>query len=103
MVPTGPACGDAELNQPSEDCDDGNGLPGDGCSGVCKVEAYFECPTPGEPCISTIVCGDGALGPGEACDDGNRVGSDGCSETCNLVEPGYACRTPGADCERVYI
>src|SRR3972149_4762425 len=55
LVPSGPACGDGKLNQESEICDDGNSIPGDGCSGICTVELYFECPTPGQPCISTIV------------------------------------------------
>jgi fibro-slime domain-containing protein len=103
LVPSGPACGDGEINQADEDCDDGNSLPGDGCSGICAVEAHFECPTPGQPCESTIVCGDGQIGPGEACDDGNQDGGDGCSATCNLVEKGWICPDPGAACTRVYL
>jgi fibro-slime domain-containing protein len=103
LIPSGPACGDGEINQDSEACDDGNSLPGDGCSGICAVEAYHECPTPGQPCVSTIVCGDGVLGPGEACDDANTADGDGCSKTCNLVETGYVCREAGAACVRVYI
>src|SRR6516225_970004 len=35
-----PACGDGTVNQPTEECDDGNTLPGDCCSGACKVEPY---------------------------------------------------------------
>ena len=31
----GPGCGDGEVNQAAEECDDGNTLPGDGCSGAC--------------------------------------------------------------------
>lgn len=103
LVPSGPACGDGELNQEGEQCDDGNSLPGDGCSGVCAVEGYFECPEPGRPCVSTIVCGDGTIGPGEACDDGNTSAGDGCSSTCNLVESGYLCRREGEPCVRVYL
>jgi fibro-slime domain-containing protein len=103
LVPSGPACGDGKLNQMSEACDDGNSLPGDGCSGICKVEPYFECPTPGQPCVSTIKCGDGVIGPGEACDDGNKSGGDGCSATCNLVEKGFVCRTAGMPCTRVHL
>ncbi len=98
-----PACGDGIINQPSEECDDGNTLPGDGCSGICKIEPNYKCPTPGQPCVSTIVCGDGVVGPGEACDDGNTVSGDGCSSTCDLVEPGYVCRVPGQPCVRVYV
>src|SRR6188768_587885 len=88
-----PACGDGSINlDPPEACDDGNSLPGDGCSGGCKIEPYFECPTPGAPCVSTIICGDAAIGPGEACDDGNETAGDGCADDCKSVEIGYRCR-----------
>jgi fibro-slime domain-containing protein len=97
-----PACGDGMMNQATEECDDGNALPGDCCSGNCKVEAYCVCPPDGSGCHSTIVCGDGMRGPGEACDDGNADPGDGCSENCHTVEIGYRCATPGAACIRVY-
>lgn len=103
LVASSPACGDGEVNQDSEVCDDGNTLPGDCCSGTCAVEAYCECPAAGGPCVSTIICGDGVLGPGEACDDANTVDGDGCAAGCNLVEIGYRCPTPGAPCDRVYV
>ncbi|MBN2193563.1 MAG: DUF4215 domain-containing protein [Polyangiaceae bacterium] len=97
------ACGDGAINlDPPEACDDGNSLPGDGCSGACVVEPYSECPTPGQPCVSTIICGDGVIGPGEACDDGNLADGDGCAATCDKIERGYSCRTAGAPCIRVY-
>ena len=99
-----PACGDGEINlEPPEACDDGNSLPGDGCSGACVIEPHFMCETPGEHCVSTIVCGDGMTGPGEACDDGNVVDGDGCAAHCKSVEIGYRCRTQGMPCERVYL
>lgn len=104
LVPSGPACGDGELNQPDKEvCDDGNSLPGDCCSGICQIEAYCECPVEAGPCWSTIVCGDGVLGPGEACDDGNTAAGDGCAANCRLVEPGHFCRTPGQLCERRFV
>ncbi len=31
-------CGDGEINQQSEECDDGNKVDGDGCSAVCETE-----------------------------------------------------------------
>jgi fibro-slime domain-containing protein len=96
--PSGPACGDGELNQPSERCDDGNSLPGDGCSGVCTVEPYWECPRPGRPCRITIACGDGVKDPGEVCDDGNTDDDDGCSADCAMQDPSYVCTTPGEPC-----
>lgn len=33
------SCGDGIINQPSEECDDGNLVSGDGCSAECKIEA----------------------------------------------------------------
>lgn len=57
-------CGDG-TRQGSEECDDGNPDPGDGCNASCKLE-----------------CGDGVLDPGEACDDGNHVEGDGCTNQC---------------------
>ncbi|HWP05212.1 MAG TPA: DUF4215 domain-containing protein [Polyangiaceae bacterium] len=98
-----PACGDSEMNQDTEECDDGNTLPGDCCSGTCKVEAYCVCPPDeGGKCHSTIVCGDSMRGPGEACDDGNTNDGDGCSSDCHLVEIGFSCPTPGAPCIHHY-
>jgi fibro-slime domain-containing protein len=102
LMPSGPACGDGEKNQPDEECDDGNSLPGDGCSGICTIEPYFECPTVGEPCVSTIACGDGMKDPGEFCDDGNADDGDGCSSDCQTVDPSYACPTPGEPCILLY-
>ena len=103
VVVAPPACGDGEINlEPPEACDDGNSLPGDGCSGACVVEPYFECPTPGQPCASTIHCGDGVVGPGEACDDANQADGDGCAADCHKVERGYSCRLAGVPCVRVY-
>jgi fibro-slime domain-containing protein len=102
QVTAAPGCGDGKINQPNEECDDGNSLPGDGCSGICKIEPYYTCPTEGMPCVTTIVCGDGVVGPGEACDDGNMAAGDGCAADCRSVEKGYLCHTAGMPCERVH-
>jgi fibro-slime domain-containing protein len=96
-----PSCGNGMIDQDTEECDDGNTLPGDCCSGACKVEPYCVCPK-GEACHTTIVCGDGMRGPGEACDDGNTVSGDGCSADCHMVELGYSCATPGQPCVHHY-
>ncbi len=96
---TGPYCGDGMVNQASEACDDGNPLPGDGCTGVCVMEPNFSCPPAGGACSSTLRCGDGQRSPGEACDDANNADSDGCSGDCMLVEPGWYCPTPGEPCQ----
>jgi len=79
-----PGCGDG-INQSPEECDDGNGVPGDGCNGVCKVEPNWNCPKEG-PCVKKIVCGDGLIGAGEVCDDGNTTDGDGCDSTCAVQE-----------------
>jgi cysteine-rich repeat protein len=59
-----------------EECDDGNTVPGDGCSDTCTVD-------------STTHCGDGNVdyADGEECDDGNTDPGDGCSPTCRLEAP----------------
>jgi fibro-slime domain-containing protein len=81
-----------------EVCDDGNALPGDGCTGVCTEEPNFDCPPTGGPCTSTVRCGDGMRTPGEQCDDANNTSNDGCAADCGTVEPGYYCPTPGQPC-----
>ncbi|MFC1642044.1 DUF4215 domain-containing protein [Myxococcota bacterium] len=99
--PTGPACGDGELNQESEVCDDGNSFPGDGCTGICLVEPNYRCPTPGQPCEFDFACGNGEKEPGEVCDDGNSVGDDGCSADCTEQSADFACPREGEACLRV--
>ena len=90
-VDAGPYCGDGIIQTDlGEECDDGNRIGGDGCSGICKIEPNWTCPTPGKPCVSLIVCGDGKRETGEGCDDGNLNNGDGCSSTCQ-VEGGWYC------------
>ncbi len=101
LEPSGPACGDAEINQVGEMCDDGNSLPGDGCSGKCLVENYWDCPKAGEPCVLTFACGDGKLNPGEVCDDHNSVDGDGCSADCLMQDTSYVCKA-GEACTLLY-
>ncbi|KYF59766.1 hypothetical protein BE04_06560, partial [Sorangium cellulosum] len=95
------ACGDGEINQDTEACDDGNSLPGDCCSGACKVEPYCACP-PGEPCHTTIACGNGAIEPGESCEDGNTASGDGCDERCQREQGDWICPRPGEPCFRLH-
>ncbi len=107
----GPGCGDAVLQDPPEDCDDGfnlatysfSGAPG--CAPGCVFGAYC-----GDGVINSLFgeqcdagagndgsyggcdpdctlgprCGDGVTqgAEGEECDDGNTVNGDGCSSTC---------------------
>ncbi len=69
-------CGNGTI-EVGEECEDGNGVSGDGCSSMCLRE--------GADHIG--ICGDGTLnrganGSGEDCDDGNTVSGDGCSSLC---------------------
>src|SRR6188768_958191 len=43
-------CGDGVVGK-SEECDDGNAKPGDGCSGVCEIDPGYDCPTAGAECV----------------------------------------------------
>jgi len=65
-------CGNGVVDR-DEVCDDGNVLPGDGCSADCK---------------STEICGNGVVdvAVGEVCDDGNTDAGDGCSSDCTSKE-----------------
>jgi len=69
-------CGDGDVNQDDEKCDDGNNISRDGCSDTCIAE----------------YCGDGIVNNvDEQCDDNNSIAGDGCSAACK-VEPGYHCQ-----------
>lgn len=70
---TGPTCGDGNIDNGFEQCDDGNTSTGDWCSASCGLES----------------CGNGVLDPGEACDDGNTNQYDGCTNTCTVCFPDY--------------
>jgi len=72
----GPTCGDGVAQGPTEQCDDGNLLDGDGCSSTCTIEG---------PIVA--VCGDGFADRPEQCDDGNLLDGDGCSSTCSIEGP----------------
>ena len=67
-------CGDGVVDV-TEECDDGNTDPGDGCSSTCLIE----------------FCGNGLVEGAEECDDGNLVDGDGCSQVCTAEEVGSEC------------
>jgi cysteine-rich repeat protein len=61
------ACGDGVVTA-GEDCDDGNTMPGDGCSPSCRVEECWECA--GSPSDCTPLAADTACTPdGDPCTD----------------------------------
>ncbi len=80
-------CGDG-VQEGSEECDDGNLVPFDGCSPTCTKEPKCS----GGLC--TAVCGDGLVFAPEQCDDGNVQDGDGCDHNC-MIEPnsGFSCVT----------
>jgi fibro-slime domain-containing protein len=91
-------CGNS-IREGTEECDDGNTDPGDGCTMDCKLESDYACPTPGQACISTVVCGDGIVSGDEICDDYNTLDHDGCSADCKTVEDGWVCPAAGVRCQ----
>ncbi|HEY5962121.1 MAG TPA: DUF4215 domain-containing protein, partial [Polyangiaceae bacterium] len=93
------SCGNGQADNNNEQCDDGNKDGGDGCSKSCQIEnpKEWNCPRTG-PCVSSVVCGDGALASTEACDDGNKTDGDGCAKDCSRIEDGWLCKVPGKDC-----
>lgn len=74
-------CGNG-IREASEQCDDGNTQPNDGCSAYCFIETQF--------------CGDGIKETGEQCDDGNANYGDGCTPTCAVEIPGVPPEIPSA-------
>ncbi len=76
-----PECGDRRISA-EEECDDGNLLPGDGCSPDCLVEQGWSCE--GEPSHCSTLCGNGNLDPGEECDGTNLAGQD-----CSSLNQGF--------------
>jgi cysteine-rich repeat protein len=62
------SCGNGGPLDPSEQCDDGNLVNGDGCDANCTLTS----------------CGNGIATPPEQCDDGNNAAGDGCSGICGL-------------------
>lgn len=60
-------CGDGEIWEGVEECDDGNNVETDACLNSCKLPK----------------CGDGIVQAGvEECDDGNAIENDACSNGC---------------------
>jgi len=58
---SGPTCGDNVAQGPTEQCDDGNVLNGDGCSATCTLEPAFHFPATGQTTCwdsggNTIAC-----------------------------------------------
>ena len=70
----------------SEQWDDGNANPNDGCSNLCTIETGYVCQggTNHSPDKWDIVWGDWIIISPETWDDWNRYSGDGWSATCQL-------------------
>lgn len=92
-------CGN-NVQDDSEECDDGNTSPGDGCSKECfiesicgngEIEATEVCDDGnlinGDFTCSSLctLCGNGLIDEGEECDDGNGVHNDECNQSCQFT------------------
>jgi fibro-slime domain-containing protein len=90
-------CGDGQW-EGTEECDDGNTRPFDGCTPDCTKEPTCGYPDKdtGKPYQCFSVCGDGIKMPDEDCDDGNLLDGDGCSAKC-VKEKGYDCTAAAAE------
>lgn len=93
--PPAPKCGNDVIDLtpdgiPTEECDDGDAEPGDGCDADCKPETGFNCI--GSPSVCTATCGDGVIAAGvEECDDGKNNSNDApnaCRLDCTLFRCG---------------
>jgi cysteine-rich repeat protein len=89
----GGVCGNGIVGG-SEQCDDGNPDPTDGCTNDCTI-CGDGVVTPPEECDNGVNdgticapncklpgCGDGLVEPGETCDDGNTLDGDNCPSNC---------------------
>jgi len=99
-----PNCKNGRIDA-DESCEDGNNVPGDGCSENCVIEAGFDCPGINAPCVRKLLCGDGVVSAslGEKCDDKNTESGDGCSNDCLAVETNFACLVPGESCTSTVV
>jgi len=71
-------CGNRVVEQPSEECDNGDVVDGDGCSSRCLLEGSSACNAENR----VGCCGNGLLEANEQCDDGNLSSGDGCTSSC---------------------
>jgi cysteine-rich repeat protein len=88
-------CGNG-IVESDEQCDDGNTVSGDGCTGTpgeeeeftaCQYELGWSC-NDNEPSVCTTNCGDGIIAGVEECDDNNNESGDGCDAYCHTESCG---------------
>ncbi|TMQ05049.1 MAG: DUF4215 domain-containing protein [Deltaproteobacteria bacterium] len=100
------ACGNGVVDDPSEECDDGNTSNNDACTNACLIAkcgdgfawtGHEECDNGANnndhnACTSTCKmarCGDGLVFTGqEECDDANSINTDACTNACKNARCG---------------
>ncbi len=104
------------MQQPEEECDDGNADCGDACDPNCNLPGCgngFACAVTGEACddanttdcdgcdgnCTLSVCGNGVTCPPEQCDDGGTANCDGCDGNCTLCVCGNGVTCPPEQCD----
>lgn len=109
-------CGDGQLREGVEECDDGANGDGDGCTDSCVLEVCGDAIVqPNEECDTgagvgdttdctsacvNAVCGDGLVHAGvEECDDANTESADGCSAECGDEVCGDGLPGPDEECD----
>ena len=89
-------CGDG-LVVGTEECDDEDLEPADGCNEACLLEPGYTCTGMPSICTGELACGDGAIGDSEGCDDGNVASGDGCGDDCE-IEDDFTCEGEPSEC-----
>lgn len=86
-------CGDGNLDDSFETCDDGNTNSLDGCASDCtSIESGWTCTTTnGTLSVCTAICGDGKVVATETCDDGDTDNTSKCKSDCSGNVSGWSC------------
>ena len=83
---------------PTEACDDGNRVDGDGCNATCtEVEGGFLCEVPGQPCVDLLELRKRPRRGRRGVRRPEPVSGDGCNGSCR-TEAGWACPAQGGRC-----
>ncbi len=88
----GQYCGDGQVQEVYEQCDDQNNINGDGCSKYCEIELEAVVQNDVAPPLS---CGNGIVDQAESCDLGNQNGI-----ACT-PQYGRSCTYCSGDCREV--
>jgi len=123
MLGPPPECGDGEVAEGLEACDDDNTDPGDGCDGQCDIEPGWDCSNQAgaaSTCSELPACSDGADndmdgltdfdGGDDGCTNAEDDSEEGectascaannqCQETCQGADCDWSCDAASCGCE----